>query len=130
MPLLRHPFISYTIRFLARLAFAGMWGVVLSPADLNTKLLFATLLAVLASGLMVMFFGSRPRLHQVPLYGLVSAGEALGVGAIALALLGASTGQLAVIPLCICTFGGLLLTLYSTHTLYKDIITEHRDQSK
>ncbi len=120
MKLLRHPFISYAIRFLARLAYAGMWGVVLSPTDLNTKLLFGTPLAILAGFLMVLFVAHSPKLHQAPLYGLMMAGEALGVGACVLAFLGATTGQLATIPLCICVFGGLLLTLHSTYALYRD----------
>ncbi len=121
--LLQHPFIALPMKFAARITMAAVWGVALSPFALDVKLGFGAVLAGLALLMSRAFFGwdkaprSAPRLA---LYGLYVAGEAMAIGAIVLAFLGAFQGQLHTYAMITCAFGGSLLTLYPLAVLYRD----------
>lgn len=122
--LLLIPFIAIPLRILSRIAWAGVWGIALSAAEIEYKLVFGAILASLACVLSVSFFGFDRRMafsaSRMALYGLYVAGEAMLVGASAFALLGALTGQLEGFALVICAFGGTVLTMYSMSILYRE----------
>lgn len=121
--LLRHPFITVPMKFLARVAMAAVWGIALSPFDQDVKLAFGAVTAIVA-GLLSYSFVSHDKVplsaSRLGLYGLVVAGEALAVGTIVLAALGGFTGQLHMYALWCCAFGGALLSFYGTTILYRD----------
>ncbi len=121
--LLRHPFISLPMKFLARITWGAVWGVALSPYELEVKVGFGAVLAVLALALSVSFFGFDKvalSASRVALYGLLIAGEALAVGAIALAALGAFSGHVPTYALISCAFCGSVFPMYVMSILYRD----------
>jgi hypothetical protein len=127
MSLLHHPFIALPCKFVARIAMAAIWGVALSSAALDVRLIFGAGLAVVA------LFCSRAfwAWDKVPfsasrfaLYGLYVAGEAMAIGAFVLAFLGAYTGQLHTFAMITCAFGGSVLTLYPLAVLYRDNMSQ------
>lgn len=123
MLLLRHPFISVPMKFAARIAWGGVWGISLSPFELDVKLAFGAVLAGVAVFLSASFFGfDRVSFSaaRAALYGLLVAGEAMAVGAIVLACLGAFTGHVETYAMVCCAFMGTLLPMYVMSILYRD----------
>lgn len=123
--MLRHPYIGLPAKFLSRITMGALWGIFLSPFALDVKLFFGALLAVLGIFLGQAFwaFDQQPvTAHRIALYGLLWAGEALAVGAIVFAALGAFTGQVAYVtlPMAACAFVGTLVPLAVMTTLYRD----------
>lgn len=127
--LFRHPFVILPMKFLARITMGSLWGIALSPFELEVKIGFGAVLAVLALCLSVSFFGFDKvalSASRVALYGLLVAGEALAVGAIVLAALGAFQGQLFIHALWVCAFGGTVFPLYALSILYRDNMSKGR----
>lgn len=121
--LLRLPFIALPMKFAARIAMAGLWGIWLSPFDADVKYVFGAILGGVASLLSVSFFGfDRVALSpaRIALYGLLTGGESMAVGAMVLAALGAFTGQLHTWPMICCAFAGTVLPMYAMAILYRD----------
>jgi hypothetical protein len=125
----RYPIISVPAKFLARITTGAIWGIFLSPFDLTSRFVFAGILSVIAAFLYRAFWAwdRQPvTLSRISLYGLLGAGEALGVGAVVFAALGAFTGHVHVLPLMLCGFGGALLPMYINAVLYRDNILKGR----
>lgn len=121
----RYPIISVPAKFLARIATGAIWGIFLSPFDLSVRLGFASVLSVIAAFLYRAFWAwdkQRVSISRISLYGLLGAGEALAVGAVVFAALGAFTGSVNVPALMLCGFGGAVLPMYTTSVLYRDNI--------
>lgn len=123
MSLLHHPFIALPCKFIARITMGAIWGVALCQTDLDTKLLFGGLLAGLALLLSRAFWAWDKipvSAARIALYGLYVAGEAMAIGAIVLAFLGAFQGHLHTFAMVTCALGGSLLTLYPMAVMYRD----------
>lgn len=131
--LFRHPFIVLPAKFLGRIMMGALWGILLSPLDQDVKFAVAAGLGVLLLSL-TPFFVSWDRAalsaSRVALYGLLIAGEAMAVGAMVLAALGAFSGHAdTYLPLMVvAAFGGTVLTLYPTAIMHRDNMGERRDQ--
>lgn len=133
LSLLRHPFAVQALKFLARIAWASVWGILLSPFELEARITFGGLLAILAGVLSVSFYAFDRvafSASRMALYGLLVAGEAMSVGALVFACLGAFTGQLEGLALVACAFVGTVLTLYSLTILYQDNLKLRDNMSK
>lgn len=125
--LIRHPFISISMKFLARVTMGGVWGIALSPFELDVRLGFGAVLAVLAAFLSYSFvaFDRLPlSASRLALYGLVIAGEYLAVGCVVLAALGAFQGQPYTYAMMVSGFGSALFTVYGMTVLYRDNISK------
>ena len=123
MSLLHHPFIALPCKFVARIAMAAIWGIALSPFDLDVRFGFGAALAVVAL-LCARAFWAWDKVpfsaSRASLYGLYVAGEAMAIGAFVLAFLGAYTGQLHTFAMITCAFGGSVLTLYPLAAIWRD----------
>lgn len=118
-----HPFVNAPAELIAKIAWGGVWGMALSSFEFDLKIGFIAMLAGLAGVMSVSFFAydllpvDGPR---VALYGLLVAGEALTVGAIVLAALGAATGQLEGMALVACAGSGTFFRTYARQTIVSD----------
>ena len=119
--LLRHPALTFPLRFLARIAMSALWGIILSPFELEVKVGFGAVLAVVAGVLSLSFFSGIEKLGiaDVGLCGLAVAGEAMAVGTFVFAALGAFSGHVNALAMFVCAFSGTLLPVYAITTLYQ-----------
>lgn len=129
--LLQLSIISLPMRFMARVCMGGVWGLALSNLEFDVRAGFGTLLA----GMALLLSYSFVAWDKVPLsaarmalYGLLVAGEAMSVGCIVLAALGAFTGQLYTGAMIACGFGGSLFTIYPMSVMFMDNIAGNTSQ--
>lgn len=121
--LLRHPYFNLPIKFMGKVFAAVAWGIALSPFDLDVKLVFGAIAAVLASLMIAAPWVATDRCasaSRLPLYGLIVAGEALFVGTLVFAFLGTFQGHPQTLAMIGCAFGGVLLPLYGAAVIYRD----------
>lgn len=121
--LLQFSIISLPMKFMARVCMGAVWGISLSNFESDVRIGFGTFLAVVACLLSYSFVAwDRVPLSasRMALYGLLVAGEALAVGCVVLAALGAFTGQLETGAMVVCAFGGSFFTLYSNGVMFRD----------
>lgn len=108
---LQHPAVLLPLRFIARIAFAASWGIILRGTDNTVHLTFMAILTALGSTLLAISYGEHVRTAGVALYGLLVAGESLAACTFVLAALGAYSAHLSSGALCLAAFGSTCFTL-------------------
>lgn len=129
--LFSYPYISSPAKFLARVSYGALWGIILSDAPDDVRLMFGFMVGLVALFLSNAFFGwdakkplDAPRLA---LYGLFVAGEVLEVGAVVLMALGAvQFNPDWVYAAALSAFTGFILSVYALYCLFKRNIAERR----
>lgn len=126
--LIRHPFISVPMKFIARVCMGSLCGIAFSPFELDVKVWFGAIMTGLAVLMMYLPIRAWDRSPmdgiRMALYGLVIVGEALCVGAVVLGAFGAFQGHLQPLPMMLIGFAGILSTLFGMAELSRSNIKD------